>query len=698
MGGPIERDHLWIWGAASRTDIARRAFGGGLVETTRESWTVKLNLRVGVDGDDRMPRLDNDGVFQWSGNDRSATGSGAGPDRAAKTTLAEDDRVEILKIGDALLVGSKLHLNARYSKIDGSFAAAPAGGLGSETLLDAAGVWRGSFRHSRSDRATRQLWFELSSLVGQSHQLDYGASHRRAESSLASGWPGLGAVGLRGANFGLRGPPQDTIPAPPAALSAEFSNLLIPGADVARAYRDGNADTTRDSTGGWFQESYSKDWWTLSLGFRYDRQRGRNEAGATPASAFLPTVLPALTFRGNDGGFTWANISPRLGISWAVGGERKTVLRFGLSRFVEQLDRSLIERVNPLAPSAAEYSFFDLNGDGVVQEPELAGGPFFCHNCDPSDPASLSTPNVNDPDLDAAAIDEAVAGVEHSINQTYVVGLQLTYRRISGIPEERVLIQDGTVVRPAVANDYTGDGFVTGLLPDGTLYNEAVFSLLPGLRPTGGTLLTNGEREQRYRGITLTFDRRFTGRSTLRGSATWYRWTWRVPATFDAVSDPTDLWGAGDDDGAVVAERSRQPEKAGVWPHSSWSYRLTWLTWVGTQKHPWFDFAVAASGREGYPNPLYQRVIGSDGITREVAVAEFDRFRHDDVFTLDLQLARGFHLGGNRWLTVAVDVFNLLNETVVLQREQNQALARANEVTETLSPRVFRIGLRFRFG
>jgi hypothetical protein len=48
-------------------------------------------------------------------------------------------------------------------------------------------------------------------------------------------------------------------------------------------------------------------------------------------------------------------------------------------------------------------------------------------------------------------------------------------------------------------------------------------------------------------------------------------------------------------------------------------------------------------------------------------------------------------------MTLGVDVFNALNESYVLQRQHRLGIRTTNNVTEILSPRIFRIGARLSF-
>jgi hypothetical protein len=71
-------------------------------------------------------------------------------------------------------------------------------------------------------------------------------------------------------------------------------------------------------------------------------------------------------------------------------------------------------------------------------------------------------------------------------------------------------------------------------------------------------------------------------------------------------------------------------------------------------------------------------------------------FRHEDIHELDLRLAKEFRFSGVG-LTASIDLFNVLNEQPVLQRNTRLAVASGNQITELQSPRVFRIGARLTF-
>jgi hypothetical protein len=86
--------------------------------------------------------------------------------------------------------------------------------------------------------------------------------------------------------------------------------------------------------------------------------------------------------------------------------------------------------------------------------------------------------------------------------------------------------------------------------------------------------------------------------------------------------------------------------------------------------------------------------VGGDGVQRSVAVSTVDGNRNDDVYTVDVRVDKEFTFS-RFGLTLSADVFNLFNDGTVLQRQRNQGSGSANFITETVSPRVARLGVRF---
>jgi hypothetical protein len=61
---------------------------------------------------------------------------------------------------------------------------------------------------------------------------------------------------------------------------------------------------------------------------------------------------------------------------------------------------------------------------------------------------------------------------------------------------------------------------------------------------------------------------------------------------------------------------------------------------------------------------------------------------------MDLRLEKEWRATGNTGLTFSIDAFNIFNDGSVLQRFDNLNAGNAAWVSESISPRVFRLGVR----
>ena len=77
-------------------------------------------------------------------------------------------------------------------------------------------------------------------------------------------------------------------------------------------------------------------------------------------------------FPGSDGDLQdWNNLSPRLGMSYALDESRRTILRASYSRYYQQLAFGDVARENPTSAGYIAYGWNDANGDRFVQPGEI---------------------------------------------------------------------------------------------------------------------------------------------------------------------------------------------------------------------------------------------------------------------------------------------------------------------------------------
>ena len=227
--------------------------------------------------------------------------------------------------------------------------------------------------------------------------------------------------------------------------------------------------------------------------------------------------------------------------------------------------------------------------------------------------------------------------------------------------------------RPTTAADYVPDAVVTGTLPNGQAYSVQTFAIGCGLScRTGGFLLENTDREVEYQGISVNFIKRLSNQWMLRGFFNYGDADYSIGSSYVANYDPNDLEGGFDNDGGLFGNQAGgSGAKGDVFIQSTWQWNVNGLYQVAPDR-PWgFNVAANLYGREGTPLPYYHRFLGSDGITRDIQVtSEVDSFRTEDIMTTDLRLEKEFAATGNVGFTVSVDVFNVFDETYVLQRRR----------------------------
>jgi hypothetical protein len=227
--------------------------------------------------------------------------------------------------------------------------------------------------------------------------------------------------------------------------------------------------------------------------------------------------------------------------------------------------------------------------------------------------------------------------------------------------------------------------------------------------PPGLTIENRPDWEQTYHGVDLNFQKRLSNRWMMRASVGWQDWTEDGGA--DSCYDPTNnrggvnnLWPgtaiglvggstcAGSDI-AVSPAGAASGLKNEIFINSTWQFNIG-----GMYQLP-LGFNVAANlyGREGYPFIRFDRVDPQDGLgTRDVIIGKMDDERYDNVYNFDLRLEKILNLAPLQ-IAISADVFNVLNDNTVLQRNGRVNQATFNQIREIQSPRIVRLGARLSF-
>jgi hypothetical protein len=128
---------------------------------------------------------------------------------------------------------------------------------------------------------------------------------------------------------------------------------------------------------------------------------------------------------------------------------------------------------------------------------------------------------------------------------------------------------------------------------------------------------------------------------------------------------------------------------------SGWQFNVS-----GLYQFKWFDLSGNLFGRQGYPQPYYNRInLGAfEGRERVLGVSAIDEVRLDNLFLFDIRVAKDINFASGRAaVTVAAEIFNLFNAGTTNSTVVDASSPSFLRIDEILSPRIVRLVAKFRF-
>jgi hypothetical protein len=661
IGGPIVKDKLWFWGAAAKNDIKNIIITGDPDNTQLIDFNAKADWQA-----NNMHRLN----FLFFRGDKKKQGRNAGITRPPETTWNQSGPTNLYKVEDNITIGNATFVAARYAFINGGFQLTPQGGRDANIFYEGGSLtWHGSYLHFETTRPQHQFQVDGNHFLGK-QELKFGFQYRHTIVTSLTAWPG---------------------------------NKVIADIDDGLAFitRDANFEEKEQIVSGYVGDTLSWNRLTLSLNLRWDRQWGNNQATTSPANPIFPDLLPALNFPGRASDFTWNDISPRVGATFALDEQHKTVARVNYGRYASQIYTGLIAFNNPLAGvSELDYGWTDTNNDRVVQRSELdfsyLAGSYYV---DPDNPTAIVAPNRINPEFHSPISQDFIIGIDRELMPNFAVGAAFSMGSTTD-----------TIWYPLVG--LTRADFVPVATPvtgaiNGQSYSATWYRLAAGKHPLPGNAqeLTNREGYKgKYTGFQLTANKRLANRWMMKASFAYNNPTREITDPNLGVQNPTSTQyqiltgpfpGPVEDGSAIAtAAGNNSGSKADVFINSKWQFNVAGLYQLGRG----INVAANLLGRQGYPNIFYHRVNNPDAFTTFIRVKPFavDEFRNPDIYTLDARVEKEVHLGRSNVIAL-LEGFNLLNRSDTLQVQTRVNTPSANEVREILSPRIIRLGARFTF-
>ena len=415
------------------------------------------------------------------------------------------------------------------------------------------------------------------------------------------------------------------------------------------------------------QDIFVNDTWnmgrvTLNLGARWDRYRGWMPEQGQDAFAVGPLSVPAQLFP-EQTFFTWNSIGPRVGVTYDLSGDGRTVVKASYGLFWHNPGPGVSADANPNRTSkSATYTWNDRNGDRRYQLGEEGN----------LTSLTLAGSVQLDENLEQPYSHDATVYLERQISPTLGARVGFVYK------SEDDLITDFNPGRPASA--YTVPFTFVDIGPDGRANtgDEQTLTLsgVPAANANELFPLTNVVMNVpsygRYKTIEASANKRLGNRwsAQVGGSHTW-------SSTFDFPNNPNVT---------PDADTTRWDFKISGTYEAPYGIRISPLL----RHQAGANFARTISVGSGSAAAV--GAIFSGTIQAEPA----DARRHDNITVFDVRVEKGFQLGRGIRLRGFFDLFNIANSNAAETRTTSTG-SNFLRPTAVLAPRTARFGARLSF-
>ena len=683
LGGPILKDKLWAWGTIGETHPKILTLAGTPDETILKNYAFKADGQV-------SPSIRANFTF-FEGN-KQKYGRNASLTFPPETTWDQTGPTKYYKGEGNFVVGQNLFLAARYAYVSGGFSLTPEGGNKS-WYIDDSGTHHNSYYFYNTTRPQYYAAGDGSYFAGK-QEIKFGFSYRRT---------------------------------PVDSLSAVEGNNIITGwlgypNMYAKAQYDYMISTVGVYDQGFVTDTISLNRATITAGLRFDHQTSSLNSTTTPGVpgfSFLPSVTSAAV----NNVYDFNNITPRVGVTYALDDSRKTVARTSYAMFATQLPGNAGSFVSAIQPYTYVYYYTvdkQTNGqpctaaDGAAlsksgtPQPDGCNGlsdpreinvnsPAYGNNVDLAHPGVFNTNNKVSTSLSAPRTQEFMAGIDRELMPNFGVSATYTYRYMNNF-----LWNPANGVTSA---SYTQAGTFTGTFANvGTVaipYYKAS-GVLPGY-----TAENRPDYHQRYMSLELSATKRMSNHWMGRfgfASTSWNEYFDAPDAILDKTPTPyasgeyanTQLAGPLVNGGPVVV-RTTGSGKSNIYLLPP-KYQITAN---GLYQFPWgINAGANLVMRQGYGEPWNRSNVPTGDPVKNaktlMLTSTVDEFRLDPVASFDVRAEKMFKFGTTS-LAFDFDVFNVFNAATTLGYQYDARLTTYNTVQEIMQPRIARLGVRFFF-
>jgi hypothetical protein len=757
IGLPLIRDKAWFWASYGVSDIKTTTVYDKPDDTLLQNYVGKLNIQI-------VPQNRFEAFAHIGGKIKYGRSSSASNPEGLYQQGRYHFGSPITKLQDEHMFGDNLFISLKYAFSDAGFSLTPMTDLD----FDKQAVWDVTDQRYYGSQASRyyverpvnQYNFLANyfndMLFGASHDVKIGFEYAGRIQYVESVWSG---------NYRLYrryNTPQIDLTGDGAPDVPTSDWYYINGPDRGY-YRDQKVD----AYAGFLQDTISLGRINILLGLRYDYQAPSlnpldvlavdESSGSwkdnftadtiTKINALLPGVplsqTSAVDINGNK--YAWKAWSPRLGITWDVTGDGKTLAKASFGMYGDFMGTGMADRWLPGGASGSIRFWWKDNGDGKIDWSELywlyrrgagtnyapypafdASGNFignwtdasgyYWTNYDYQDPVKLTAPYAQTrADSGTSRTTEAMITLEREISTDFGVSIIGTYRKydhfnwsLKYFPDTGVLQnQSWYISAGSPPSTLTGlgstqeaanhDWYYTSA--EGTAYSPySIYERMPS------------DRYNDYWGFDFVLNKRLSNKWMANVSLTYQ--TQAAHYGTQGYMSPTNIWAyEGQDSSAYIGSASGLLNQ---YTNARWLVKLS-----GLYQFPWdINASFTFQAREGWLIDEYfayydYTLPNPQSVSANLEMVPFGSNRLDPLVNIGLRLEKMLRLGDTGRIYIMGDLFNVLNADTIIRRQQKNhgsyyhyaggvgdrwvPWVNYYNIDGTLNPRVARVGVRFTF-
>jgi hypothetical protein len=439
-----------------------------------------------------------------------------------------------------------------------------------------------------------------------------------------------------------------------------------------RLYISGTSSQNALATTSFFvTDSWAIKRLTLNLGARFDRYRVWLPEQTVPVARFNPV---AVTYPERSEVVAFNHIVPRLGATYDLTGDGKTVLKGNWGRFYFNTGVNLADAVNPnLNNQYADYNWIDRNNDRVYQPGEETT---LIQQFGGSAGAEI------DPDLKNSYTDETSVFVERAVVADLGVRVGYVWKKDNdGWQQMNVLRPLSAYNVPVSIADPGPDG-VFGNGDDGPAVQA--FNLDNTSRGTLNRAQNVPGYEGTYKTLEFAANKRYGNRWSLNASYS-YTWTNEYNRTYFNNAFATNVANF-----SLFGPFPTNPNDHNLNDFTSWNAKFSGTVDAGWGLHVtpvWKVQSGAPFGRFIAANLNYNSA-------QLILVEPIGTRRQDTISVVDFRVEKQLRFGAKARTGLFLDVFNALNSNTAVNISWRSG-ASFDKATTVLGPRIAKFGVKF---